>query len=315
MRNVNKAHGFFVAALVLIVSLVAANGFAEDAHSTAVQGKKKQLIYAVMMDASSNAGQLKALYEKAVKTVSAHSDFDLIYKGVNNEKEFMEGIRTGKFDFVYSWRHDTMLTAIEKYDYTPFLSYSAFGVKSESQCLFVKKDSPAKDLNDLKGKSALIIDDYYSYVSIRKILGARPEDFFGVLKANPKFFSFFYSLSLGEEDVIQATPETVEFYRMNNPGPVKNIKKIVCGIETPMLYVLRSPKTLDSEARKVVEMMVGAPKDEEYKEYRPLMRTSKLKFIPVTIKDFKPLFDLMAEARKKGWEKDYRKWLNMQQSD
>ncbi len=276
---------------------------------------KKTYLYAVRMDSSSQAGQMKMLFEKGLKAVAERTGYDVKYLSINDDETFTDGVKKEKYDFIYSWNTDIMIDAIQKYGYTPVLTYTDFGVDSARNCLFAKTSLAATNVNGLRGKVALITDNFMDYAIVRKIVGDKPEDFFGKLKANQNFFSFFYSLSLGDAEVIIATEETYEFYRKNNPGPVQNVKKIACGPDYPRLWVLKARKTPKEIVQAFIPIMSGAGKDEAFKEYWPLMRMAKLKIYPIGLNEYKPLFDLVAEAGKKGWKTDYRRWVNIQKEN
>ncbi len=283
---------------------------------TSAAGESKLYVVGMRMDSSAFAGQAKAIAEKTTKKVSEITDYSFKFIYFTDDDSFMEAVKKNKLDFISSWNLNLLIPAVRKYGYQPFISYEVFGEKLEKNCYYVKKDSTARGIKDLKGRKAMVSDTFYDYYIMRSLLGGeRPEFYFGVLKATKSFSSIFYSLSLDEAEVVFASESLYNFYKLNNPGPVKNIRSIVCNDGFARYFLLNAKKTPAPVVKEIQGVLLNAMRDESFKEFRPVLRTTKMVFYPVTAADFKPLYNLIDEAAKKGWERDYTKWLNMQQAE
>jgi ABC-type phosphate/phosphonate transport system substrate-binding protein len=298
-----------------IGALCAASVLMAACFASAAAAGQNAYSIGIRMDSSVSAGQAKVISEKTAKVVSERMGISITTVYYNDDASFSKAARDGKDSFIFSWNLNLLIQAVTRYGYIPFISYSAFGTDSERECFYVRKDYPAKTLADIKDKPAIVSDTIYDYYRMRNLLGEKPEDFFSILKATGNFTSIFYPLMLGDTDAVFASETLYNFYKMNNPGAVSNARAVSCTDGFARFFLSYHKSVPDNVVGAVRGLMLNAGKDEAFKEYRPLLKTSKMKFFAVSLKDFKPLLDLMDEGAKKGWDKDYSRWLALQKQD
>ncbi len=273
---------------------------------------QKTYTIGVQFESKSFGGETKMIFEKCASIISQKYDFNIKTINLKDDAEWNEQTKNKALDFTGAHRNaDPIINAMMRYGYKPFVSYKVFGIDQLRLCVFTDKKSSYKSLSDLKGKKILISPNRHDYYLLRDMLPEKPETFFGFLRADPNFSSFFYSLSLGTTDAIFNLETMYEFFKASNPGSVKNAMVIGCSKHYPPLFLMHSPNVPEKVVKVITDILKNAEKDEAFKEYRPLMKTTKLKFFPVELKDYKPILDLYENAEKKGWDKDYDKWLRM----
>ncbi len=280
-----------------------------------VSAAQKTYTLGLLFDSNTTGGQTKVIFEKCVKLISERFDFDIKIVKIKDDADWIEQTKNMSLDFTGSHKNpDPIVAAVSRYGYKPFVSYSGYGIAVKRMCVFADRNSGYKSVGDLRDKKLLINPNKHDYYFLRSIVQEKPELFFAPLKADANFDSFFYSLSLGDTDGILNNENTYEFLKMSNPGPVKNVVNIGCSKGYPPLFITHSPKVPDEVVKAISDLFKNAEKDEAFKEFRPLMKTTKLKFYTVERNDYKNLLDLYDEAEKKGWDKDFSKWLSMQKN-
>ncbi len=279
-----------------------------------VSAEQKTYTIGVQFEPKSFGGETKMIFEKCASIISRKYDFNIKTVNLKDDADWDEQMKNRKLDFTGAYRNaDPIIKAIKRYGYKPFVSYRMFGVDQLGLCVFTDRKSPYKSLNDLKKGKLLLNSNKHDYYLLRDMLSEKPEVFFNFLKADPNMASYFYSLSLGTTDAVFNLETMYEFYKATNPGAVKDAVMIGCSKRYPALFITHSPNVPEKVVKVIVDILKNAEKDESFKEYRPLMRTTKLKFFPVELKDYKPILDLYESAEKKGWDKDFDRWLAMQQ--
>jgi hypothetical protein len=226
--------------------------------------------------------------------------------------DLIAAVKKNELDFVYTPNLGNSLNLMANYGFEPFMVFELLGKKNWANCLFTNKNSPAGSIGDLRGMKGLLDYDFFTYATLRKLIGDRPETFFNPLKGSPNQFSSVYSVSMELEDAAYISELGIEFQRINNPGPIKKLKSLTCSEEHFIPSFLRSKKVPESI---ITDMQIIADlnrdefrKDEMLKRYYTLFKTYKVKFARVTKKDYAPLLAIYKDAVKKGWLKDYEQW-------
>ncbi len=299
--------------LIIFLVFTAAAGLRDTARSET----KKEYLFGVMADSSATSGQYKDILNRNLKVFNRKTSFTVKMKFYIDENEFIKDVKDRRLDLLYSGRPDLDFIAFKKYGYKPLISFNLYGKKGDRLCVYSKKNSRVNKISDAKDGKILICGLKSDYYKIRKLLGGTsPENYFNNVRfqKNPSSCgSFFYSLSLDESDYVFASETVEELYKLNNPGPVKNVKKIACSALEPHFFLSYSKNMPENDLREIREMIIKSPTEPELKDLLPLMRITKFKFVPVTINDYRSTLELFMEAEKKGWEKDLNRLLEMQE--
>jgi hypothetical protein len=65
----------------------------------------------------------------------------------------------------------------------------------------------------------------------------------------------------------------------------------------------------EEDVSKLINLLKNWRRENIFKKYRALLEAAKAEFIPVTEKDYEPLIKFYDECIKKGWDKDYQRWI------
>ncbi len=186
----------------------------------------------------------------------------------------------------------------------------------------MKKNSPYKVAGDLKGAKLGISQEDFSYYTLREMVPARPEDFFGTVTVLNSDVSKIYAVAFGTMDVVQAGNGSLWKMKITDPGPAKLVKPISCAgdyYDTPIFVSKKLPEDVISLFKKQFGYIFVHPKeamnDPEYAEYKPLLQKYlpiiqkyKFRMISVTRDNYKSIMDVYNTAKKNGWDKDYELW-------
>ncbi len=228
-------------------------------------------------------------------------------------------ISENKIDLFACWNTDCDVEFHKNTAYAPMFITTAFDAVDINLCLVTGKNITPDTAEALKKKTIIINGDKFSYYSLRKLIGVSPYDYFSRVGLKPDTMSNIYAVSMGAYDATFVNSGSLKVMGFVNPGPLKMIKKTVCGepYKSPAVY---ASKKLDPALKeKIMNDMVAitsnprtAKKNPEYKEfwpmltkYAPLIIQTKAKFTPVNENDYENVYRLFKEAEKKGWEKDY----------
>ncbi len=285
-----------------------------SAHAEADKDK-----YVLALNVKSNAGmdgQTRVVFTDVAKIFSRESGRNLVVKFYTDTNELMSDIRKKSVDMLFFSDMQVNYNLIKQKKMTPFISMKLFGKEGHRACLYAKKKNNYKNINDLKGKRVITYrDSLDAYYTLRKLTkGTPPENVFS-LKTSPNAFSMIYALGLDDADAIYINEFNVEYFKMTNPGPVKDIAQIACSEAVPNWAVMKSPDLPDDFARALQSFMINAPRNEALKQYRPMMKQVAMSYNIVTAENFKSLVALIDEGKKLGWDKDYETWMRYQKSE
>ena len=292
-----------VLCLLAILILFGVNAVARDSYTLGC--------FAFEGDETQDAMMMKITRDIA-KIMPDELGIKLTVKWYHSEKELRDAVDSEELDFVFSSSgHYLELFGDDKYE--PFLGVSILGIKKKANCIYVRKDSPYKNVKDLKNKKIVTYGDYFDYMELRKLVhGEPPEFYFERLDTVANGMSSFYALSMNEVQAAFVSNSTYKFLKVTNPGPVANIREMTCSIgwyDTPIFI---STKVPENKAKKILKIFQSsfdtAEKHESLKKYAPLLKAYKIKFVPLGADDFQPFYDLYREGQKKGWEIDYERW-------
>ncbi len=235
--------------------------------------------------------------------VKTYADLDLFISDVNNNL----------VDLAVATSDHTNGILLKQNKMTPFLSFELFGRKTNNFCVYAKKGKGFKNLKDLRKKRVLTYGGMNAYLVLRNVVGEPPEFYFD-LGMSPNASSMIYSLGLDDSDAIFIVDANIQYFKKTNPGPVRDVAPVVCTEGYNNSPLLRSPRVPEALVKKLVDFAVNIDKQEPLKKYRPLLSQMKIKFYPATRDDFKYYYvDLIDQAVKLGWDKDFNRWKAYQQ--
>ncbi len=273
----------------------------------AAAGKKFVFGFATGLDPSHNA-QLKTSFTDVLKVLSAKEKMEFSSVHFTDSGKLEQALKKGEIDFFLTDTYSILYRAVKQYGYQPFMAYSMYGQKMHKYCVFVKDKSPYKTPADLKGKKLVTYkyDDVIYF--LREIIdGEQPDKFFKIKTVKDSVASI-YSLTLDQTDSVLVSNYGFEYAKMTNPGAVKALRELECSQPLYSVPISFRKGTSQEAVNAFVKIFQNAEKSEDLKKYRPLVKMVKLTYFPVTEKDIAPMFSIIENARKRGWDKDYEKW-------
>ncbi len=249
-----------------------------------------------------------AMFNDLVKVFEKKENIKCDVIPYSDEKLFLSDIRKGRLDFAMSMRVDGIYDVLKSGKMKPIFQFETFGEERYRYCLYVKKSRNMRTLADIKGLRLASYEDMIPYFYLREITKVPPEDYF-VMKMSPNPSSSIYALGLGDADVLFTIDFNLEYFRLTNPGPVKDLVSIACSDSIPRVPFFASVKVNPAVAEKIFTYTAGIDKEEELKKYRPLVKMMKSKPTRVTTRDYAGLMAMYETGVKKGWDKDFRAWL------
>lgn len=223
----------------------------------------------------------------------------------SSEELFAASLKSG-LDYVMFFNIDKAAELIKQNRYKPLFAYSYYGNQRERRCVFSKADKPGA-LKDLKNVRVHIDPTLFDYAIYRKMMGPGADNAI-TLVSYPDPGSAFYALALDEVDYIFASELFYHYLKTSNPGPLKGVKMITCSADYPSPPFLASVNASGELSSKIADYFIRYRKLGLFKKYWPLMDITKLRFYPVTAEDYKPVINLLDEAKTNGVEKEYKLW-------
>ncbi|MFA6448610.1 MAG: PhnD/SsuA/transferrin family substrate-binding protein [bacterium] len=250
-------------------------------------------------------GQTKTILNDLSVSFSKIYGIDIKIVWFNNDKDFFTAVDSGAIDFLSAYKGENIIKILKEGHYLPFVAFTHLGYEKQKMCLYVNKNREDKSLASLKNGKLLLVDWLEDYYKLRSFLDEKPEKYFNSIKILPNGVSAIYSLALNEGGVAFILDNTVAIMKLTNPGPVKQITEIACSPAFMAQPVLRSKKTPKDFSDKFQSLLMNFEKEEATKKYRSLIKMYKIKIIPVTLDQYKPLLDLYQKAENSDWNKDF----------
>ncbi len=257
---------------------------------------------------SSLESQFKVIISDVIGAFSEKEGLKIEVKPYTDLDDFISDISSNKVDFAIATSDQTNTIILKQNKMAPFLSFAIFGKKKNNFCMYAKKEKGFIAMKDLKKKRVLTYGGMNGYLVLRTVVGEPPETYFN-LGMSPNASSMIYSLGLDDSEAIFIVDANIQYFKKTNPGPVRNVAPVFCTEGYSNSPLLKSSRVPDALVKKLVDFAMNIDKHESLKKYRPLLSQMKIKFYPVTRDDFKHYYvDLVDEAIKLGWDKDFNKW-------
>ncbi len=252
--------------------------------------------------------QVKTLLSEAMQLLADDEGFHFQFKYFREYEEYMKALEDRTLDFAYSNLDPEKIIP----GYSRAMTNTVYGTSSYKNCLYVKKDSGFKTLEDIKGKKAMTYPTPMAYNELRRILRGEPPETYFLLGASASGMSSFFALSLKQVDVVHSTETAYKHMQKTNPGPVKNVKVLVCS-DIVRHYPAMLVKDAVSPAFRthVLEVLKGAHKHPKLKRFHPLMQMAGFRFVELKNDNYEQLIANTQDAMKLGWDKDYASWIRV----
>ncbi len=303
MQPVLRKSCLIVVAFIVTAALLSA---------TAAAAKDKYILALCLKSSAGIDGQYKAVFTDVAKAFTQETGVELQVKHYNEIDKFVADVNKNLIDIAFTTDMVTRYELTKQNKLIPFVSVKMFGQKGYRVCMYVKKGKSFKNISDLRNKIVLTYNDSPdAYYSLTKLTGETPDKYY-TLKASPNAFSMIYALSLDDADAAFINEFNIEYFKMTNPGPVKDVAPIVCGEEILNWPVLKSPKAPAALTDAVQDFMVDMNKRNSLKKYAPLLKQMKMSYYPVTAEDYKSYIELMDNGKKQGWKNNYDNWIKYQ---
>jgi ABC-type phosphate/phosphonate transport system substrate-binding protein len=289
------------------ILIAAAMILSTPAFCTASQKEKSYTLGMFLKFATEMDAQNKTIYSDITDAFSKSQGIKLSFKWYNDEAEFLKAIRNGDLDFFYTGQKDVFAKSSNDFDFlmTPFF----LNKKDSSLCVYVNKEGNYKNLKDLRGKKILAEPDRFTYYILRDFLGEKPDVFFSAFVNSPSAMSAIYSLAMNTTDSIFVADHSVQFLKVNNPGPTKKIISVKCTENIPFPPMMAKKKLPEDVVSKLKSFLLNVRTEESVKKYRPLIITYKVGFSPIAEGEYDATIAFCKKAIKSGWDKEYDNWI------
>lgn len=293
---------------VLLVTVIGVGAV----HQASAQQKKpyKYVIWDLMAGQSEQYTQMiKKLVTFLFARMQEPVDVITMSRG-----DVLKAVNAKKIDFTTLLQSDYVDLVAAGKNVTPMLTVSPAGHLNEYKCVLVPKGSDAKDYQSFKGKRLTMPATRSDYYGDRIFFKGK-----GIDMPLNKFFSQVTlaiddSASLtnvieGKADVGIIAGTTINFRKYVDPASLKKVTTGDCfefqWPGAPVVWVGTPDK---NAVNKLSDVLSNLDKDEEFKKYwKPLLNVMKMRLNFVTPKDFDPLVKAFAQAKKSGWDAEYKK--------
>lgn len=294
MRSFSIIAGIVCATIFLLPSILTAKKSADTIYFYSIYGWGKYTD-------SQFQSMFQDTFAEIARDLGKKSEFQLF----ENKEDFYKAIRKPGWRILQVGKREELVTAITKYQFRPIISYTFKGITNNRSCLYVRKDSPYKSIEDLKGATISMADSTFDYILLRKLVKDRPEAFFGELSANGDADSPAYAFYLKRKDALFTTLQQIEFLKMNNPGVIKGIRELVCSHDYGSLPILASPEVPQKLVPGMIDMINGIAKGEKLRHFQLFALFMKGQAVTTGFDDYKWTIDVYTKAVEDGWVDDF----------
>lgn len=296
-----------------VVTLFVAAVFAAAATVVLHAAKAERTYTLGVFTASEGAGmesQYKTMFDDLAAILTKEKLIRAKIVTYDDLGKFLKAAEKGELDFTSCFGTDNNYKLASDYGYRPVVAMSIFNRKKVQYCIYTKTGGPVQKLEDLKGAKTAISRESSmgAYFIARKIIGAPPEKHMKLV-LSPNSHASITALSLDSVDALITYQWYIDFFKMSNPTMVKGFRELACGEKLVFPPVMRSPKVPEDVVAVVRDMMVNIDRNEAFKKYRPLLRTSKISFFKASEEEYAPAVKLFEDAYRMGWNKDYAAWI------
>jgi hypothetical protein len=259
---------------------------------------------------TSDQGQIRSVFADMKKTIFERENFIVTPIYFSTEKDLLSAVKKEKVDFIFPGDDYVAYRLAMDYKFKPFINVLFLNKQGWKPCVYTKSNKNYHNVKDLKNARATIIVTPIDYIMLRHIIGEDPMEFFNSMKKAKDAYSIFYALGLDTCDVVSATDLAYSVMKKTNPGPLKGVKELACAPETfSMQGFFYSKKVPKPVIERIKAILKNAYKDDAFKKWRPLIKSFGIKFMDVSLDDYKATFQIIEDAEKRGWMKDYEKFV------
>lgn len=266
--------------------------------------------FGILVGSHKTEQQYRNIFQDVIDFINRREDVEFEMVWFTEDSDFLEAAGKKQLDVIYTNQFDPFLIPIKDYDYIPFAAISVFGLSDMKVCLFVDRDRDVQSIHDLEGARIITYKTTDGYYPLRRLLGEKPADFFSEAYLSPGGYFSLMKVIEGEADISLIYRSNQSSLAMVNPSMAAQVKEIVCEEGHPFMPLSFRKGMPREDVRHIEKVLATAPKHEALKQYRPAMRSTKLRFYQVGPGDYEKMIDEYNQAVKKGWDKDYEKWKN-----
>ena len=291
---------------LMMISMALALSFAVSAAA------QENYRFGMIMGRGNRDQGLKPVFEDLFKYVAQAKGVNIDLKWFSDQDAFLKAVESKELDIAYAKEYDLFYEMVKEYKYKPVMTATAFGAKESQVCMYSRGDRNFKSIDEMKGTTILSYYTKDGYYPLRQLLGGKkPEEFFSKMLPSLTGADSLNRLIAGEADLAFVYDNNISLLEMGNPTVAKKLKEIVCSPPFSNAGIVVNPDSKIPEAmlKDIVAIISEAHKSEALKKYRSMMKQMKIKFLPITMKDYEPMFKLYDEAGRKGWDKDLEKWV------
>lgn len=294
-----------VPVIIVLLLIMFAGRLPAETHE---QEENISLVIRLHTYSTTMTGQSRSVIESIIDVMESKTGLNISVEYINPMDEILEKVAAGEIDFILTIDTELALKLLYEYDFDTSVTFEIFGTPSMN-CLFAREESNIESIDDLKQSGALTYQSMLDYFYLRELVGEPPELFFGTLKVFNDPQSGIYALAFEETDAIFIDVNNVNYFKIVNPGPIKNIKQIECfevGVNTFLFHSRDVPPEI---VDKSTDFLMRLKQFDEFKQYRSMINLMDLKVKRITKKDFEKLQVLYEKGKEKGWDKDYESWI------
>lgn len=287
-------------------------------------------IYVIGFHFESIGGKSASFYFDIVNSISKISSDEFGYKfkiqTFPTHQEVMDAFIKNKIDGALV-DSGSIIDIIESGgEVLPWATYVIAKDRKNSICVWYKKEKPVKSINDMAGKTLLMIpDNYFQYLQLRNHLYSA-----GIDKPLWKFFrsftpvantnSYYMALAKGDGDVGWGGNEAATILKALQPATKAQLSYGLC---TDPVYnrgmIAMNGKTVNKQeyerSLNAFRSLLKKPLEEYGKKYPELqapikyVKMVKMKFILASPDEYAYELDLYKKAKKAGWVDEAKYYL------
>lgn len=254
--------------------------------------------------------QYSFIYKDIVETAFREMEHKSNYRYFKEEADFLAAVENDSPEAIYAGGREHVIRFITEMDYSPFWSYSTYGLDDIASCIYIDENSTVEDVSELRGKTISMNNTAFEYILLRGVSGEPPEEFFSQVDLTKIGPSPAYSMKLESLDAMFLSEQIFTFLEKNNPGIVNTLKKLDCSFKYAFLPLMVrndvDEKILDGLDR--IPPLIASGKIRS--KSTAFLKFQKFSKVNVSKEDYRNIIEAYRKAEEEGWIEDYRKWVS-----
>lgn len=252
--------------------------------------------------------QFKSIMSNIMPIIGKKAGDELVLEFLTEKKGFWAKVGDPSVTYIHT-NDSEFLPKIKSMGFSPLVGIRLFNSQDDGLCLFVNKKTKAASVKDLMGKKATGYINPSAYYQITKFLGKTPDTFFSSYLPSRSGQDALFGLSLNQSDVAVSTKSNISYLKAANPGPLGKIKQVACfNIPNPIMPVFARTSYPKKKRDAMAQYLKNFTRDPQLKRYESLFKLLQLAFVTPDLKLYQSAENIMAEGRKRGWDKAHARW-------